>query len=123
MADQNALMQGNNFGPLTPEQEEMLRRQAVSTEMPALLELLLSGGLMGGVGRAVGRGMGHAGSFIAGQSGPGAANIAGRIGGGLGAMSGIGGAYDAAQTRAQANTMMDAEGQPGGFYGNALMRR
>ncbi len=118
MADQNAL-----FRPITPEQEEMLRRQAVSTEMPALLELLLSGGLMGGVGRAVGRGMGHAGSFIAGQSGPGAANIAGRIGGGLGAMSGIGGAYDAAQTRAQANTMMDAEGQPGGFYGNALMRR
>jgi len=107
-----ALMQGPET-PLTPEQEATLKRQAVSSDMPLLIELLLSGGLGGVAGRAIGRGMGHAGDYIAGQVGPGAANIAGRVGAGLGTLAGVGGFGD----RARQNTIRDAEGQPGGFYG------
>ncbi len=124
MADEtNSLRQmqsqqpANNFAPLTPEQEAELRRQAISTELPTALEILLSGGFGAGFGRAIGRGMGHAGGFIAGETGPAAANLAGRIGTGFGFLAGAGAPDKAAQDRARMNTIRDAEGQPGGFYG------
>ena len=110
MADQNALMQSqaNNFGPLTPEQEAQLKQQAVTTELPLLIEMLLSGGIGGFAGRAMGRGMGHVGGFIGGEIGPAAANWAGRVGGGLGFLAGAGGPNAAAQDRARMNTIRDA---------------
>lgn len=123
----------NNFGPLTPEQEARLRKQAVTTEMPAALELLLGGGIGGVGGRAVGRAAAHGGEFLgsvafptvhtmagmAGHNPSGIVNWLGRIGGGLGALGGMGAAFDVAKDRARRNTMRDAEGQDGGFYGPA----
>jgi hypothetical protein len=107
----------NNFGPLTPEQEALMRL-GITTETISPLDMLMGGGVGALLGRALGRGMGHAGGFIAGETGPAAANLAGRVGGGLGFLAGAGGPNRAAQDRARANTMMDAEGQPGGYYGD-----
>lgn len=106
----------NNFQPLTPEQEALMRR-GITTETVSPLDMLLGGGLGALAGRALGRGMGHAGGFIAGETGPAAANWAGRVGAGFGFMAGAGGPNAAAQDRARMNTLRDAEGQLGGFYG------
>jgi len=114
--------QANQFGPLTPEQEAMLRR-GITTETISPLDMLMGGGIGALAGRAIGRGMGHVGGFIAGETGPAAANIAGRVGGGLGFMAGAGAPNQAAQDRARMNTVRDAEGQPGGFYGEDPKRR
>lgn len=107
----------NNFGPLTPEQEAMLRR-GVTTETINPLDMLIGAGLGGVAGRAMGRGMGHAADYITGTAGPAAANWAGRAGALLGGLAGAGGPNQSAQDRARMNTMRDAEGQPGGYYGN-----
>tara|TARA_R110000868_G_scaffold148231_2_gene369959 strand:- start:378 stop:848 length:471 start_codon:yes stop_codon:yes gene_type:complete len=124
--------QANNFGPLTPEQEAMLRR-GVTTEAINPLEMLIGGGVGGVAGRAIGRGIGHAGDMagavmfpgmdamarMAGHNPSGLINWAGRVGGGLGGMLGVGAGANMATERARMNTMRDAEGQDGGFYGPA----
>lgn len=117
MADYNALMQGpaNNFGPLTPEQEEMLRRQAISTEGYSPLDFI------GGAG--VGAGVARIGQHMAGAVGRvpwwQSLMLNGGMGGAMGGLTTMTGPG----RRADQNTMRDADGQPGGFYGNALMRR
>jgi hypothetical protein len=91
--------QANSFGPMTPEQEQQLQRDAIQPSMgPADMAVPMGGGLAaalyaiaraGGLPRLIaGVGAGAAGSrFVDNQ-------------------------YQ------QADTMRDAEGQPGGFYGN-----
>lgn len=108
--------QANNFGPLTPEQEAMLRR-GITTETISPLDMLMGGGIGALAGRAVGRGMGNAAEYLARTGTANAAAWPGRVGGVLGGLAGAGGPNQAAQDRARMNTMRDAEGQAGGFYG------
>lgn len=114
--------QGQNyFPPLTPEQIAALQRQAISTETFSPFDMLMGGGIGAIAGRAVGRGMGHVADFMV-PTGPAAANWAGRAGTLLGGLAGVGGPNQAAQDRARMNTIRDAEGQPGGFYGQMPRR-
>lgn len=130
MADLNKMMQmdpryqsaANYFPPLTPEEQAALQRQAVTTEMPLPIELLLAGGGMGALGRAAGRGIGNTASYLMRIDAPDVVNNLGRVFGAAGVLSGLGGSYDAANQRRTQNTIRDAEGQPGGFYGDPRRR-
>jgi len=89
----------NNFAPLTPEQEAMLSRQAIQESVNPLDFIapgaaLLGGGAMYGFGRALGL--------------PRLPSLAG---------GGVFGANLADRIENNRNTRLDAEGQPGGFYG------
>lgn len=93
----------NNFGPITPEQEEMIRRQRVEeVDLLGLLPLLAGGGF-GAIGYNIARsGLPRVPSaLLGGNLGAGAADITQR-------------SIDRHQ-----NTIRDAEGQPGGFYGKS----
>ena len=115
MADKLLGMLGpaNNFGPLTPEQEEMLRRQAISTEGYSPLDFL------GGAG--MGAMAGRIGQHMAGAAGrvPWWQSLG--INAGIGGVAGAGVYAGGPAYRNNENTMRDAESQPGGFYG--LMAR
>ena len=111
----------NNFGPLTPEQEDVLRRQGVQSGMGPLELLSLTGlgaGIgvgMAGIGGALSLGQGLA---TRGDRLPALLEYLKGIGvvGGAGAGAGFG--FDTLNaTSRQRETHRDAEGQPGGFYG------
>lgn len=112
----------NYFPPLTPEELAALQRQAITTETFSPLDMLMGGGIGAVAGRAMSRGMGHVADFMV-PTGPAAANWAGRVGTVLGGLAGAGAPNQAAQDRARMNTFRDAEGQPGGFYGEDPRRR
>lgn len=113
MAGLSDAMPANNFGPLTPEQEALMRR-GVTTETINPLELLLGAGMGAGVARA--------GQHMAGAVGqaPWYLSALGMLGGGA---AGANMASNMPRIRAEQNTMRDAEGQPGGFYGQPPVRR
>jgi hypothetical protein len=106
----------NSFGPLTPEQEELLRRQAISESwgpMDFVTPMGVGGAALGVAGRALGRGMVRAGDTLSDLMFPtiGAAsrmvgfnpnravNTGGRVGGALGGLLGAGGGAEYAQQR------------------------
>jgi len=92
--------QANDFGPLTPEQEAQLRRQAVQSGMSPL-DFMIGGAIPGA---AVGYAAQRFGRYLAGVP----KHAAGAT---MGGMQGL------IDYEKQQNTMRDAEGQPGGFYG------
>lgn len=107
--------QANNFGPLTPEQHAQLQSQAVQSGASPL-EFMIAGGAPGA---AVGYGAARLGRTMAGVPKHEAPlwlrSLIGAGGAGAGAAFGAGIGYgDYAK---QQDTMRDAEGQPGGFYG------
>jgi len=107
--------QANDFGPLTPEQEAQLRRQAVQSGMSPL-DFMIGGAIPGA---AVGYAAQRFGRYLAGvpkhEAPLGMRTLMGAGGAAAGAtMGGMQGLIDYEK---QQNTMRDAEGQPGGFYG------
>jgi len=109
-------VQGQNyFPPLTPEQEAQLRRDAISTEVYSPLDFI-GGGLIGGAAGRIGQHMaGAAGQVPWWQSL--------MINGGLAGITGGAAGLAGPAARREMNTIRDAEGQPGGFYGNMPPRR
>lgn len=118
--------QPNHFGPLTPEQQAMLQRQGVQSGMSPLemLPMTMAGGAIG-AGMA---GVGGLKSLVQGlmQKGMRPEAIAeylkgiGVVGG---ATAGLGNVFDAINySQRQRDTIRDAEGQPGGFYGQMPRR-
>lgn len=105
----------NYFPPLTPEQEAQLRRQAIQSGMSPM-DFMIGGALPGA---AAGYAAQRFGRYLAGvpkhevplwmRSLMGGGSAA--AGAGMGAMQGRTD-YENLQ-----NTIRDAEGQPGGFYG------
>lgn len=94
----------NQFGPISPEQQAMLQRGAVQeTISPLDLLTLLYGAGIGGVGYGAGRLMGLSRPQSLGVAGVSGGSAAGRFGNYL-------------------NGSQDAEGQPGGFYGQMPRR-
>ncbi len=112
MADQGA----NNFGPLTAEQAEALRKQGIN---PANSPLDFIGPM--GAGAA----MGAAGTYgltraVDGLLRAGSARTPFWLSGGLGAVYG---ARQGAEHVMQGAQSRDAEGQNGGFYGESEQQR
>lgn len=101
----------NDLDSMTPEQLEALRRRS----MPTTTEVMSPLGLIGGAG--IGAGVARLGQHMAGAVGhaPWYLSALGMLGGGA---AGANMAANMPRLRAQQNTIRDAEGQPGGYYGN-----
>jgi len=117
MADLPGLLGGaNNFQDLTPEQKDMLRRQAISENwgpMDFITPMGVGGAVGGVVGRQVGRGMARMSSGLTDMMYPNVSGLAKALGysyapainyigrglGGLGAFAGIGGGAEYAKQR------------------------
>lgn len=110
----------NNFGPLTPEQQAMLQRQALG-DAPSPFDVL-PGTIMGaGIGAGM-AGIGGLRSLVQGLQQRGMrADAIGEYLKGIGvvggATAGAGLSFDVFGSTPYKNSIRDAEGQPGGFYG------
>lgn len=123
----------NDFGPLTEEQRRALERQAV-TEAYSPLDFLIPGGIGALFGRQAGRGLARVGEVSSEFAFPLTAGLArfggynpaatvdrfGRVGAAVGAIPGAAVGFAGPEVRHRANYARDAEGQPGGFYGQPL---
>ena len=123
----------NNFGPITPEQEAIIRRQAISSEGLSPLDLLMPGGLGAVAGRQTARGIGRLSEEVSRMMFPtidamyrmagGAVQPntwVGRAGAVSGGLMGLGVGAGAPAHRHQMNMMRDAEGQADGYYGDRI---
>ncbi len=112
----------NQFAPLRPEQEAMLSRQAIQESMSPIDMTMPMAGL--GLGALGGYGAARIGQALAGVSKHDAPLwLRSLINGGAAGYGAIYGGIQGAMMQSDAeNTLLDAEGQPGGFYGQMPRR-
>jgi hypothetical protein len=110
----------NNFGPITPEQEAMIRRQAVQPALgPFDISPLGLGKAAGGA--ALGYGTNVLGRMLSGVSAQEMPMLLRLLTGGGMAATGaaMGNLADPMNPALARPDPRDAEGQPGGFYGKS----